>query len=548
MANERGPAATLASLYERHGRDCLLSLEGSFALAIVQADRQEALLAVDRMGIRPLCYAASARRFVFGSTADRVARHPSIGGELSDQGVFNYLYFHAVPSPGTIYRDVRKLLPGECVIFRNGAVERRFYWRMRYAQHAAESSRAMAPRFRRLLRDAASRAIGDEQNIGAFLSGGTDSSTVTGLLGELGARAPRTYSMGFAAEGFDEMRYARIAARHFGAESHEYYVTPQDVVETVPILADAYDEPFGNASAVPTYLCARNARADGVRVLLAGDGGDEIFGGNARYVWQKLFQAYGAIPTWLRTGVVEPMVFGLPGAGRLAPARKLQSYIAQAKIPLPDRLESYNFLHRTPLVEIFEPDFLAAIDPGEPLMLYREAYERAASPSPVDGMMHLDLKFTLADNDLRKVCRMCEVAGVEARFPLIDDTLVEFSGELPAALRVKGLRLRHFFKEALRDFLPPEIIAKTKHGFGMPFGLWLKEHKPLTDMARDSLAAFQRRGIVRPAYLQNLVRQHEASHATYFGVMIWVIMMLEQWLEARQPLSSTFSSRDATVP
>lgn len=534
LAAERGSAAAVARLYELHGHDCLAHLAGSFAVAVVDDDHSSGLLAIDRMGIRPLCYAHPAGQLVFGTTGEAVVAHPAVGRGLSDQALFNYLYFHAVPSPRTIYATVHKLQPAECVIFRGGSVQRRFYWQPRYAARAAESTAALEERFRGLLREAASRTIDGDAAIGAFLSGGTDSSTVTGLLSELRGRPARTYSIGFAEEGFDEMRYARIAVRHFGADAHEYYVKPQDVVETIPLVAQAYDEPFGNASAVPTYLCARMARADGVSVLLAGDGGDEIFGGNARYAWQKLFEAYGALPGWLRAGLLEPLVFGLPGGERLAPWRKLRSYILQARIPLPERLESYNFLQRSPLAEIFEPGFLARIDPAEPFALHREVYERTASRSPVDRMMRLDLKFTLADNDLRKVCRMCEAAGVEARFPLLDDALVEFSGELPASLKVKRLKLRYFFKRALRDFLPPETLAKTKHGFGMPFGLWLRDHRPLADMARESLSAFERRGIVRPEYVRYLLRQHEASHATYFGVMIWVLMMLERWLAARK--------------
>ena len=534
LAREQGDSAAIARLYERHGNDCVRHLAGSFALAIVDPSNGSALLAVDRLGIRPLCYASRSGKLVFASTAGSVATHPSVGGELSDQGLFNYLYFHAVPSPGTVYRGVSKLLPGECVTFRNGRTERRFYWQLRYAERAAQSKAELERRFRGLLGEAVQRAISGEAEVGAFLSGGTDSSTVVGLLSELGGAPARTYSIGFAADGFDEMRYARITAAHFGAASREHYVTPEEVLEAIPIVAESYDEPFGNASAVPTYLCARLARADGVRVMLAGDGGDEIFGGNARYAWQKLFEPYAAIPGWLRAGLIEPVVLGLPGADRIAPWRKLRNYILQAKIPLPERLEAYNFLHRVLPAQVFEPDFLAGIDVAEPLALQREAYERAASRSALDRMMHLDLKSTLADNDLRKVVRMCEAAGVEARFPLLDDALVDFSGELPASFKVRGLRLRWFFKEALRDFLPAETVAKSKHGFGLPFGLWLRQHRGLSDLAQDSLAAFARRRIVRQDYIRSLLEQHRTGHATYFGVMIWVLMMLEHWLCARQ--------------
>jgi len=533
VAKEAGCAAAVARLYERHGADFLSRLTGSFALALVDRERHIALLAVDRVGIRPLCYAVRGNTLVFGSTAESVAAHPRVGRKLSDQALFNYLYCHDVPSPATIYENVRKLLPAQCVTFRDGQLEQRFYWQLDYAEHHTEPLASLERRFLRLLREALTCALGEDERVGAFLSGGTDSSTVAGLLTEISGRPARTYSIGFSAQGFDEMGYARIAARHFGTAAHEYYATPQDVLEAIPLIARSYDEPFGNASAVPTYLCARMARADGIEVMLAGDGGDEIFGGNSRYAWQKLFEPYASVPRFLRTGVIEPVIFGWPIA-RLSLGRKLRSYIAQARIPLPDRLESYNILQPASLADIFEPSFVARVDPDEPLILQREAYHRAASRSAVDRMMHLDLKFTLADNDLRKVGRMCEVAGLEVRFPLLDDRLVEFSGEIPASLKIRGLKLRWFFKHALRDFLPAQILAKIKHGFGLPFGLWLREHKGLADMAHKSLEAFAERDIVRRDYIGRLLRQHETEHATYYGVMIWVLVMLEQWLAAKK--------------
>ncbi len=534
IATERGCAAAVTEAYRRHGSNCLRHMGGPFAVAIVDTDSKSGLLAVDHMGIRTMCYANPPGQLVFGSTADSVAAHPKVGREISQQAIFNYLYCHVVPGPGTIYQKIEKLRPGECLTFRNGAVDKHFYWQLHYSDESSESFDVLADRFRRLLRDSAKRAISGDASIGSFLSGGTDSSTVTGLLSELCGKPAKTYSIGFAADGFDEMEYARITAKHFAADPHEYYVTPQDVVEAIPVIAQAYDEPFGNDSAVPTYFCARMARADGINVLLAGDGGDEIFGGNVRYAKQKVFESYWSVPAPLRRALIEPLALGFPGGDKIPLLRKLRSYIRQASIPLPDRLESYNFLHRSPLTDVLEPGFLAEVDVIQPLALLREVYQRTASPSSVNRMMHLDLKFTLADNDLRKVSRMCELAGIEVRYPLIDDALVEFSGELPPSLKVKGLTLRYFFKQALKDFLPPETLAKTKHGFGMPFGLWLKTHKPLQDLVLESLETFQRRGIVKPAYIQELLHQHESSHATYYGIMIWVIMTLERWLAARK--------------
>jgi asparagine synthase (glutamine-hydrolysing) len=534
LAAKEGSGAALAEAYRRYGARCLEHLSGAFALAIVDAERESALVAIDRVGIRSLSYANPSGCLVFGTSVESVAAHPGVGRAVNPQAVFDYLFCHVVPAPRTIFEGIHKLRAGECAEFRNGTLERRFYWQLRYEDRRKMPLGELKPRFRALLREAAARTLGRDAEAGAFLSGGTDSSTVTGLLTELRGKGARTYSIGFGAEGFDEMSYARITARHFAASAHEYYVKPKDVVEAIPVIARSYDEPFGNDSAVPTWYCAKMAQADGVKVMLAGDGGDEIFGGNARYAKQKLFEAYARVPGLLRHGLIEPVAFKLPGGERIAPLRKLASYVRQASLPLPDRLETYNFLQRTPLDAVLEPGFLAAIDPDEPLALEREVYARTASASSLNRMMHLDLQLTLADNDLRKVSRMCEAAGVAARYPLLDDALVAFSGEIPPELKVKGLKLRYFFKRALDDFLPPETLAKTKHGFGMPFGLWLREHEPLAALVRDSLHAFERRGIVKPQYIRELLHRHQVSHATYFGTMIWVVAMLERWLAERR--------------
>jgi asparagine synthase (glutamine-hydrolysing) len=378
-----------------------------------------------------------------------------------------------------------------------------------------------------------SRAVTNDR-VGAFLSGGTDSSTVAGTLTQVRGQPADTYSIGFEAEGFDEMEYARITARHFGCSAHEYYVTPGDVADAVTLITSAYDEPFGNASAVPTYYCAKLAREDGRSVLLAGDGGDEIFGGNERYAKQKVFEAYWRLPSLLRRGLVEPALLGGSWMDRVAVLRKARSYVQQARIPLPDRLETYNFLERQAHSEIFEPEFLAAIDPHQPRDIAREVFHRTTSQSAVNRMMHLDLKDTLADNDLRKVNVTCELAGVQVRYPLLDDGLVAFSGRLSPAQKVKGLRLRHFFKESLKDFLPPETISKSKHGFGLPFGVWMKRDNALREITIDSLRSFKTRGYLRPGYVDDLLHLHESSHAGYYGVMIWIVMMLERWLAAQE--------------
>ena len=529
---DEGPAAALAAAFVEHGRDLLQRLHGSFAFVVSDPARRVALAAIDRIGICSLSFVANAQHLIAGTTPEAVARHPAAGVAIDPQSIHDYLFCHAVPAPRTIYRGVSKLLPAQFIDWRAARVELGFYWRMRYAQRATDPRETLERRFIETLEACVAAAADGEDRSGAFLSGGTDSSTVTGILAGQRAEPIDAYSIGFDAPDFDEMHYAQIAAKRFGIRHHPYYLTSADVAAAITRIASSYDEPFGNASAVPTYFCALRAREDGIRCLLAGDGGDEIFGGNERYAKQRVFEWYSHLPRAVRAGFLEPALGS--AAGRIPLLRKAASYVRQARVPLPDRLETYNFLLRDAAVSVFEPEFLRQVDLGSPLALARAVYQRTDGASSIDRMMHLDLKTTLADNDLRKVGRMCALAGVRVRFPLLDDRMVAFSGELPAALRVRGVQLRPFFKTALRDFLPQEIIDKKKHGFGLPFGLWLRSDPPLAEIARASLAAFARRGYLRPQYLEGLLARHDAEHATYYGVMIWVVMQLEQWLQAKR--------------
>ncbi len=533
MAQDISPAAALALAYRRHGTACLTMLHGPFSLAVIEPAAGTALLAIDRMGIHRMCFAHRPGGLVFGSHCDAVVRHPAVARNIDPQAVFNYLYSHMVPAPGSIYQGVEKLLPGQFAVLRNGRVSRDFYWEAEWEDDESGDFEARTGEFRQLLERCVSDVL-DRHPTGTFLSGGTDSSTVSGMFRQVTGEPAETFSIGFEAENFDEIEYARIAVNRFRAHPHEYYVTPDDVVRTIPLIAATYDEPFGNASAVPTYYCALRAKEAGIEVMLAGDGGDEIFGGNARYAKQKVFETYWKIPAAVRKGLIEPVLLNLPGAKRFPPARKAQSYVQQARIPLPDRLETYNFLNREPLESIFEAAFLRTVNPDEPAAIQREAYFRTRSRSPINRMLHLDWKHTLADSDLVKVGRMCEAAGVEVRYPLLDERMVAFAAKLPPSYKVRGYKLRWFFKEALKDFLPQEIIHKSKHGFGLPFGLWMQHHAPLHELAHASLNAFRERGYLREDYLDRLIDVHRSGHATYYGVMIWVVMMLEQWFQSHE--------------
>src|SRR5215831_13953993 len=245
LASEHGGGAALAQAYRDAGSRCLEGMSGPFAAAALDSAKASGFIAIDRLGTRTLCYACPPGGFVFASNITSVVAHPAVDRSLSRQAIFDYLYCHVIPSPGTIYTSVRKLQPGECVTFRDGSVHAQFYWRLQYRDDGGQAPELLGERLRSAIRASVARSIDGAEDPGAFLSGGTDSSTVVAMLTDLKGEPVRTYSLGFAWEGFDEMNYARIAARHVGAQAHEYYVSPQDIVDAIPVITRAYDEPFG---------------------------------------------------------------------------------------------------------------------------------------------------------------------------------------------------------------------------------------------------------------------------------------------------------------
>jgi asparagine synthase (glutamine-hydrolysing) len=533
LALSQGVAKTLADHWRVRGDRAFASLAGAFSFCILNEDADEAVLATDRMGSYPISFQLSGRGLVFGSAADAILLHPLIKPEIAPQSLYNYVYFHMVPGPDTIYQEQTRLLPGEYLIYRKGRVETRRYWEMQFLEGEKRPFQELKEDFLGILRSSVREAAGGEE-VGTFLSGGTDSSTIAGILGEVTGQPARTYSIGFDASGYDEMEYARIAAKHFGTRHQEYYVTPDDIVAAIPQVAAIFDQPFGNSSAIPAFYCARMGKADGLGRMLGGDGGDELFGGNTRYAKQHLFALYEQIPSLLRKAVVEPLVFGIPGGALLPLMRKARSYVEQASIGMPARTETYNLLEHYGAREVFTQEFLETVDPGYPGELLSEIYHQSAAKSLINRMLAFDRKFTLSDNDLPKVSKACELAGMDVAYPLISDEIVNFSLQLEPQLKLKGTKLRYFFKEALRGFLPDEIIAKQKHGFGLPFGVWLQHHKPLQALASDSLSDLKSRHIINEKFIDKLLERHLGEHAGYHGTMVWVLMMLEQWYRQRQ--------------
>ena len=459
------------------------------------------------------------------------AGHPA---PLRPESLYQYVYFHMLPSPAAIFAGVEKLDGGHQLFWDGGEATHSRYWRPRFSNEPSRSEPECRRELLATLQAAVTRSIGSNEHVGAFLSGGLDSSTVAGMAARVRPAIP-TISMGFDAAGYDEIEYARIASRHFKTSPLEYYVTPDDVLRTLPAIVTAFPEPFGNSSAAAAYHCARIAREHGIDLLLAGDGGDELFGGNERYAKQMVFERYRAVPEAVRHALVEPAVSLAGRVTQRFPVGKAISYIEQANVSLPDRLQAYNFLHRHEPTEVFSPELLEQVDTAGPLRLLRAEYAACDADHSIDRMLFLDWKFTLHDNDLVKVNSMCKLAGVSVAYPMLDPDVVEFSMSLPANWKVHDGELRWFYKRAMQGFLPQQIIDKTKHGFGLPFGIWTRTHEGLRRLSEESLQSLSTRGYFRPAFLRDALRLHREGHASYYGELVWILMVLELWLQVHQP-------------
>lgn len=526
----------LLARYLRGGIEEIHNLRGDFAAVVWDGREGELAFLTDRFRTQPLFYCEDGDRLLFASRmASLLAASQGGSRSIDPRALVDIMALSTIPSDRTVFNDVRKLAPGYVLSCKQGRLALRRYWNLNFLNPYQSDKGELQRRLKAELDESISvRLAADRQEtVGAFLSGGIDSSTVTGLLTHLGKAPVKAFSIGFAEQRFNEMEYARIAARHFGAEHHEYYVTPDDTLEAIPVVLEAFDEPFANASAIPTYFCAKVARDHGVDVMYAGDGGDELFAGNERYSSQQIFDYYTHLPRSLREWVVKPTVNALADATGLRVFVLGKKYIRRSSIPLPQRLYSYGLFNVIPMEELFEDDVIKAVgderDPYTPL--YKHFYDAPAS-TDLDRQLYIDLKYTISDNDLLKVTRMTQAAGVAVRFPFLDQQLVEFATRVPAHVKMPGRDLRVFFKETYSDVLPQPILTKTKHGFGLPIPVWLRTDKRLNDMMRELVlgTATVQRGLFKKRALEDLVERHREESGSFYGDILWNVMIWELWL------------------
>jgi asparagine synthase (glutamine-hydrolysing) len=517
---------TILHAYEEYGAQCARHLRGMFAFAIWDARRQELFIARDRAGKKPLYYTVTPRgTLLFGSELKSLREHPEFHGEMSVEALDAYLTFGYVPDPLTIFRDVHKLPPGHHLTFSAGKVRVEEYWDFPYEEPQVEPARNeedCLDELRALLDEAVRVRLVADVPLGAFLSGGVDSSAVVGLMARHTPRPVKTFSIGFHEDSYNELKYARVAAKKFGTDHHEFVVTP-DICEIVDELVWHFDEPFADSSAIPTYMVSKLAR-EFVKVVLSGDGGDELFGGYTRYAIDRKRSGFARLPRVLRKGLMQPLGRRLPhGAwGR--------NYIyVNAFEPLDRYIEDISIFTRLNKPSLYTEDFRRKLGTTEAAARFREYTARSRAEDALDPLLYLDSKTYLPGDILTKVDRMSMAVSLEARAPLLDHKLIEFvCTRIPASMKMKGLETKHIFKRAVEGLVPAEILNRPKQGFGVPIEQWINEQ--LRERVRGTLteARTRQRGLIEPRYVNLLLDEHERGRRDH-ATALWALFMLELW-------------------
>jgi asparagine synthase (glutamine-hydrolysing) len=526
------PAEAVGRIYLKEGLKLLSRLRGSFSIAIWDVNDETLVLAVDPFRIKSLCFAVNPESIVFAPSPSTIFSSGYVEKRVDPQAIASYINFHVVLAPQCAFLNVKKVMAGHYVSWKKGVVQTKQYWDLQYTEEAKDSEDNLAQQLYSRMAESVEKNSTDiaMEELGCFLSGGTDSSSIAGLLARGGKHPVQTFSIGFGEDKFNELKYAHIAQKHFATQHRDSVLSAEQALEIIPQIVAAFDEPFGNASAIPTYHCCQVAKSSGVKVMLAGDGGDELFGGNSRYATDKIFQLYDVIPGVMRRGFLEPLVNRFPlGLGIVNKARR---YIRRANIGYVERGAEYAPLRNFAANKVLAPGMPYRNGQEDLLAIPRAYHRNAPARSELNRQLYVDIKITLSDNDLPKVVRTSEFAGINVRFPYLDVPLAEFSGRLPANLKLRGFEKRYLFKRAVSKLLPKEILAKKKHGFGLPIGVWIQSHPNLRSWAEEILydPRTYQRGYFQREFIEHLFTLMDENAASpFYGDVMWIFLMLELW-------------------
>src|SRR3954454_18388298 len=489
--------------YEQWGKGAIARLRGMFGLAIWDTKSRTLLVARDRIGIKPLHYATVGGRFYFGSEIKSLLEAPDLPRDLDAAALDHYLSFLYTPRDGSIFKSVRKLPPGHLLTWSDGRIEIEQYWQMPAAETFRGTEQEAVEQLRAVLRDAVRSHMISDVPLGAFLSGGVDSSLVVGLMSELSSARVKTFSIGFDEPACDELEHARRVAEHFGTEHHEFVVKP-DGVGILDKLVSHFDEPFADSSAIPTWYVCEMARRH-VTVALSGDGGDELFGGYDRYLTHPRVLAFDRYSPRALRRVAAIAASSLPHGVRGKNFLRHVGRDEQGRYL--DSIRFFGADEKPALLSAEVRETLSGADPASRLARALERFARLPCPSQ---MMRFDAETYLPEDVLTKVDRMSMAHSIESRGPLLDNEVIAYAASLPATLKIKTGRRKHILKEVAASLLPPEIINRRKQGFGAPIGAWFRRGPgeagrgdTLRELFADTLLSPRsiQRGYFQPAFV-----------------------------------------------
>lgn len=522
----RSDTETILAAYKQYGENCVDHLRGMFAFAIWDSRDKTLFLARDRVGKKPLYYHFTGTGFVFASEIKAILQYPGIERAIDPSALADYLQLQYVPFPKTIFRSIHKLPPGFTLRVTLEAdrlrLTERKYWDLRYEPDYARSEGQWCDLLREKFDEAVRIRMISEVPLGAFLSGGVDSSAVVAFMAKSQSAPVKTFSIGFKEEDFSELQYARQIAEQFGTDHHEYVVEP-DAMEMLPKLAWEFDEPFADSSAVPTYYVSKLAR-EHVTVILSGDGGDETFAGYGRYPWATDMAQYDFIPPAARR-----VLFGWPSALLPDGVRGKGMLRHLSKDPFGRYAGQVSQGDPSYFNGLFSDSFKTSLDQqstGDRFL--REFYDACNSSDYLTRIQYLDTKTYLAEDILTKVDRASMLCSLETRAPLLDHELLELAARIPSSLKLKNGTTKYIMKKSLEGILPGNILYRKKMGFGVPLVHWFKGD--LVDYSRDILfsTAARQRGFFNMHQIEKLLDQHQKTGRD-LSPRIWGLLFFEHW-------------------
>ncbi len=519
----------IVHLYDRYGADCVAYLRGMFAFAIWDETERSLFIARDRVGKKPLLYAHRPNGdLVFGSEFRALLAHGDVPRDVDYEAIDSYLTYLCVPAPQTAFAAIRKLEPGHWLRWKDGSVETRRYWLPDFSKKLKIDETEAIEETTRILKEATRLRMIAEVPLGAFLSGGVDSSAVVALMAQLSDRPVKTFSIGFEEQDYSELKYAKRVAEHIGAEYNEFVVKP-NALEILPTLVRHYGEPYADSSAIPTYYVAKETRQF-VTVALNGDGGDESFAGYERHAAMQIAEIYHRIPGILRRALVEAPIGLIPTSElKRSRVRDAQRFLKAASLGRNDRylrwMSTFTGEAKASMYSASFSDRLNGADVGHFLDQW---FEKANGTGILDATLLTD-QMTYLPNDLLVKVDIASMANsLEARSPFLDHKVIEFAASLPENLKMKRFETKSLLKKVAARLVPPEVVYRRKMGFGVPIGDWFRGE--MKDFVRDVLLSDSSlgRGLFDPAAVTRYVDEHTSAERDH-TFQIWTLLMLELW-------------------